>query len=77
MAKMKAKSKSKMAEMPSVMEDKKWMARSDAETLRKAGEIMGDRSRAKAAQAELRKDLAAVERVSGKAPSLGLARKGR
>lgn len=58
-------------------ENDSWRARDDAETLRRAGEIMGDRGRVKAAQSELRKNMAAIERISGRAPSLGLAKKGR
>lgn len=75
MAKRKTSTKSNEAAMPMV--DRDWRARDDAETLRRAGEIMGDRSRVKAAQSELRKSMAAIERVASRTPSLGLAKKGR
>lgn len=75
MAKRKSTSKSEVNAAPMI--DRDWRARDDAETLRRAGEIMGDRGRVKAAQSELRKSMAAIERVASRTPSLGLTKKGR
>ena len=66
--------------MAAPMVDHEWRARDDADTLRRAGEIMNDRGRLKAAQLEVKKTAAALERVTGAAKprgnSLGFA-KGR
>ena len=44
--------------------DQSWRARDDADTLRRAGEIMGDKGRVKAAKGELLKSVAAIQRVT-------------
>jgi len=75
-----AKKSSKHECMAAPMVDRDWRARDDADTLRRAGEIMNDGGRLKAAQTEVRKTAAALERVTaGTKPrgnGLGLA-KGR
>lgn len=71
----KKAAKDTMACSPEV--DRQWQARNDADTLRRAGEIMGDRGRVRAAQMELKRDLAAVSRVTGRAKGLGFAKKAR
>lgn len=69
--------------MAAPMIDREWRARDDADTLRRAGEILGDSSRLKAAQSEVRKTATALERVAGGRKSsprgngLGFANKGR
>ncbi|HUW56805.1 MAG TPA: hypothetical protein VMZ92_09230 [Planctomycetota bacterium] len=53
-------------------EDKKWRARSDADTLMQAQEIHGDRARFKAAMAEIgrrEKEIKAVKSGAGKVPA--------
>ena len=46
------------------VEDKRWQARMDADTLRAAGEIIGNRARISAAKAELNKGLTAISKLS-------------
>ena len=53
---------------PSPAMEDAWRARDDAETLRRAGEIMGDKGRVKAATNELNKSMSAIKRVVGAAP---------
>jgi hypothetical protein len=73
-----AKKSSKQECMSVPMMDKEWRARDDADTLRRAGEIMVDKSRLSAAQREVQKTARALERVTGgtkpRGNSLGLAR---
>jgi hypothetical protein len=64
--------KSTKHDMPAVaMEDQSWRARSDADTLRSAGEIMGDKARMAAAKSHMQQGMKAMEKVMGtaKAPA--------
>jgi hypothetical protein len=60
---MKKFTKHETAGMP--MADQSWRARDDADTLRRAGEIMSDKSRLSAAKKEADKTVKALTRVIG------------
>lgn len=47
------------------MDDKEWQARRDADSLKEAEKIRGDRARLKAAKTELKKDLKAAAKAAG------------
>lgn len=68
-----AKGKSKGHDMAMPMVDKKWMAKNDLDTLRRAGEVMRDRSRMAAVKSVAREEVKDLQKIAGKtaAPSGG------
>ena len=62
----KSKTKDACAGIP--MMEQAWRARDDAETLRRAGEIMGDKSRMSAAQREVNKSVQALQKFATSGP---------
>lgn len=57
------------AAMP--MPDQKWMARNDLDTMRKAHEIMADKSRMNAAQSMAKEEMKVMQKIAGKTPATG------
>jgi len=68
MAKRSSKSQTDVA-APTV--DKEWQARSDANILRSAGEVMADRSRMSAAKQCIMKEQRGMQKMMGGAPRVG------
>lgn len=60
----KSKSKSANTLMPSPVCDLDYRARDDMQTLRRAAEITGDKSRLSAAKREAQKDMKALEKIT-------------
>jgi hypothetical protein len=65
---------------PGTAQESKWRAESDAETLRRAAEISGDKSRLRAAQSHVRQSIREMQKVvgtggssKGRSNSLGFA----
>lgn len=76
MTKRSSKSATKATANQAPEVDRTWQARSDLDALRRAGEVVSDRSRMAAAQNMHRKEMAGMQKVMGKTPSLNLDKKG-
>lgn len=66
---MKRKRKSSVGQPTPIVEgtDEKWRAQSDLRTLRDAHEIMADGKRHRAAHAEAKKQMVALQKITGRA----------
>lgn len=75
-----AKGKSKGCDTVMPMVDKKWMAKNDLDTLRRAGEVMRDRGRMAAVKSVAREEVKDLQKIAGKTAvssggGLGFAKK--
>lgn len=70
-----AKRKPETAAMPMV--DHEWMAKNDLDVLRRAGEVMQNKGRMRAAQREAKDQMKELQKVVGnqRGPGLGFAKK--